>query len=353
MSIATTKFYTVFNGVRGWFLGSVIGFPASFPSVFPTVTGLWTLGNASAFRQTITANLTANHNVQLPDDDGLILVKGTANQVNLLTSLTWDLNNAGLTTFGLVNNGAGLRCNFSATGSVTAGTDVHGATMSSAGLVTFDTTVKFRAAGGVNSMTLDCTPTGARTATYQDGNGTVAYLVPLVDNATDLGTSVKRFSTLYLSTSIAATNDLAVQFNSAGTPVLTVSNGGAGDANLIVDKGLVKAFRTLRLSGGTLFDVILSGTPSANRTFTFPDSTGTVLSDVAAIPAITTVAGLPAAAGRTGMMRFCSDGRCITATDVVTGFFILQGAGTGTGCMAVSNGTVWQYPGTATTVLGG
>lgn len=60
-----------------------------------------------------------------------------------------------------------------------------------------------------------------------------------------------------------------------------------------------------------------------------------------------TVATLPA--GAAGDTAFATDGRAVVGSTGAANITV-QGAGTGTGCLVVHNGTSWQIAGTATTV---
>ena len=99
-----------------------------------------------------------------------------------------------------------------------------------------------------------------------------ASMTPATDNALDLGSAVARWRDLFLSRKIANAGDLQIDLSGAATRLLDILNSTASQvANVRVDGRF--SFRN-----GTLFAVTLSGTPTADRTVTFPDEDITVAS---------------------------------------------------------------------------
>lgn len=94
--------------------------------------------------------------------------------------------------------------------------------------------------------------------------------VPDAHNTRDLGLTGTRWRTAYLGTSFDAprwtyAGDAEVDLSGAATRTLTVRNSTVGQvANIDLDG-------TYYFRNGTAFTIRLSGTPTANRVFTFPD----------------------------------------------------------------------------------
>lgn len=94
--------------------------------------------------------------------------------------------------------------------------------------------------------------------------------VPTNDNLTDLGDSTHRFRSLFLGTSVTNAGDLVVDLTGGATRTLSVRNSTAGQVcNVVVDG-------TVALQGGTAFAVTLTGSPTAARTLTAQDASGTL-----------------------------------------------------------------------------
>lgn len=95
---------------------------------------------------------------------------------------------------------------------------------------------------------------------------------PASDNALDLGSASYRFRSLYLGTSILNAGALAIDLSGATTRTLDVQNSTSGQvANVRVDG-------RFQFRNGTSFAFTIDGTPTADRTVTFPDASITVAS---------------------------------------------------------------------------
>jgi hypothetical protein len=104
-----------------------------------------------------------------------------------------------------------------------------------------------------------------------DAGAVSATLTPEADNATDLGDATHRFRSVYLGTSITTAGGLSIDLTGGATRTLDLLNSTSGQvANLRVDG--VYQFRN-----GTAFTVSFVGTPTADRTVTFPDASDTVV----------------------------------------------------------------------------
>lgn len=90
------------------------------------------------------------------------------------------------------------------------------------------------------------------------------------DNTRDLGTSTQRWRTAYLGTSLDApkwtyAGNGEIDLTGAATRTLTIRNSTSSQVTNVDLDGLY-AFRN-----GTAYTMQFSGTPTANRVFTFPD----------------------------------------------------------------------------------
>jgi hypothetical protein len=104
-----------------------------------------------------------------------------------------------------------------------------------------------------------------------DAGAVSATLTPEADNATDLGDATHRFRSVYVGTSITTPGGLTIDLTGGATRTLDLLNSTSGQvANLRVDG--VYQFRN-----GTAFTVSFVGTPTADRTVTFPDASDTVV----------------------------------------------------------------------------
>ena len=95
---------------------------------------------------------------------------------------------------------------------------------------------------------------------------------PSGDNTLDLGSASYRFRSLYLGTSLTNAGALSIDLTGAATRTLDVLNSTSSQvANVRVDG-------RFQFRNGTSFAFTLDGTPTADRTITFPDASITVAS---------------------------------------------------------------------------
>ena len=95
---------------------------------------------------------------------------------------------------------------------------------------------------------------------------------PSGDNTLDLGSASYRFRSLYLGTSLTNAGALSIDLTGAATRTLDVLNSTSSQvANVRVDG-------RFQFRNGTAFAFTIDGTPTADRTITFPDASITVAS---------------------------------------------------------------------------
>ncbi len=95
---------------------------------------------------------------------------------------------------------------------------------------------------------------------------------PSGDNTLDLGSANYRFRSLYLGTSLTNAGALSIDLTGAATRTLDVLNSTSSQvANVRVDG-------RFQFRNGTAFAFTIDGTPTADRTITFPDASITVAS---------------------------------------------------------------------------
>lgn len=105
-----------------------------------------------------------------------------------------------------------------------------------------------------------------------DPGAVSATFTPASDNATDLGSASYRFRSLYLGTSLTNAGALSIDLTGAATRTLDVLNSTSSQvANVRVDG-------RFQFRNGTSFAFTIDGTPTADRTITFPDASITVAS---------------------------------------------------------------------------
>lgn len=133
----------------------------------------------------------------------------------------------------------------------------------------------------MSNFNIDAKPVAAGYVLAQGANGRfkpvdpgtltpASHLTPAANNTYDLGITGTRWRTVYAGTSldtpkITYAGDGEIDLSGAATRTLTVRNSTVAQvANLDLDG-------TYYFRNGTAFTVRLSGTPTANRVFTFPD----------------------------------------------------------------------------------
>ena len=161
--------------------------------------------------------------------------------------------------------------------------------------------------------------------------------------------------------------NITINARGAGVHTVTVQNTAGGGLELQV-QGSVIATGEVRAQGIGVSNgantTTLSSAATTARSVQFPDAPGNVplletdnvwsgkntLSARTILGPLTVSNILALPTPTAGITVYASDARAIQGVDILTGNFVVQGAGAGTGALCTYNGSLWQIAGTEVTM---